>query len=505
MLADTNIAVENTPLSAAPTMRTSTAALWAISARMITQAVRLGSAVILARLLAPAEFGIIAMAFAFSGLATVLTDAGLRSAVVQFRTLGKSGLSTVFWMSAGLGALLAGALGGASALVAGFSRMPMVGPVLVAMAFGLFLSSIAAVPIGLLNVRMEFHKTALVEISSEVVAAGVAIALGIEGAGHWALVGQSLTSAGLTVLLSFAVSRWLPGFTFRRDICRRVLRFSGNMVAFNILNYWARNLDTLLVGRAFGSSALGYYNRAYSLMMYPYTMLHSSVSPVLHSRLSAMQYRVPQMRHAYLRFSKMILMICVPVAVTFGLLAKPLILTVWGSQWLPSVQVFQILCLVSAIQPVFAASGNVYLACGRTDLLLKLGGVYIVTACTGMICGLRWQVMGVAAGYAIANLVTIPAILGFITRRLLDGSRWDLLRQAVTPVVCAAAAAVSVLIWNTTAGPHLPAVVHLFAGLTLAGATVVGTACAIDYEFVKDCGSLVPAWIRGIIWHAPSN
>jgi PST family polysaccharide transporter len=488
-----------------PLMRTSTAALWAISARIVAQAARFGSAVILARLLVPAEFGIVAMAFAVSGLATVLTDVGLRSAVVQFRTLDKSGLSTAFWMSAGLGALLAGALGGVSGSVAEFSRMPVVGPVLMAMAFGLLLSSIAAVPIGILNIRMEFHNTALVEISSEVVAAGVAIFLAIQGARHWALVGQSLTSAGLTALLSFAVSGWLPGFAFRRDVCSRVARFSGNMMAFNILNYWARNLDTLLIGRAFGGSALGYYNRAYSLMMYPYTMLHGSLSPVLHSALSTMQYQASRMRSSYLRFSKISMMISVPIAVTFGLLAKPLILTVWGPRWLPSVPVFQILCIVTAIQPVFAASGSVYLACGRTDLWLKLGGVYIAMACTGMICGLRWQVQGVAAGYAIANLVTIPPILGFITRKLLGGSGWDLLRQASTPVACSAAAALSVLIWNMAAAPHLPAAVHLLAGVALAGAAVLATACAIDYEFVKDCGRLAPAPMRGIFRHASAD
>jgi PST family polysaccharide transporter len=134
----------------------------------------------------------------------------------------------------------------------------------------------------------------------------------------------------------------------------------------------------------------------------------------------------------------------------------------------------------------------VYIATGRADLLFKLGAVYIVTACIAFVVGLRWGISGVAAGYAVANVLVVPPTLSFIMRRLLGGSNRELLRQASTPAVCAAVGAVCTTACNRFLGPFLPAPAQLGAGLALSAAAVLATACTFDLSFVRDCVSMLP-------------
>jgi PST family polysaccharide transporter len=428
-----------------------------------------------------------------------LTDVGLRAAVVQFRDLSRAGLSTVFWLSAGVGAVLALALSISSRLIADFAHLPALSPVLVAISCGLFFSSICAVPLGLMNLKMEFRKTAIVEMVSECGAGCAAIGLALHGFRYWALVGQNLTATAMACLLYFAVSGWRPSFAFDLAQVRRITLLSTNMLGFNALNYWARSLDTLLIGRYLGSGQLGYYNRAYSLMMYPYSMLHTAVTPVLHSALSSMQHDLARMRQTYLKLAKISLMISLSMSATFAMLAKPLVVTIWGAQWLPSVPVFRLLCVVAAIQPILAASGSVYIARNRADLLFKLGAVYIAAVCAGFVLGLHWGILGVAAGYAVANLLVIPPTLGFIVLRLLEGRFSDLLRQAYTPVLCALAGAACAAGCDSLIATVLAVPVRLFLGLLGSGAGVAATACVLDMSFVKACIDMLPEPVRSFL------
>ena len=480
-------------------MRPSSAAFCTVSARVVVQGIRLASAAVMSRLLGPSEFGLVALAMAFAGFATILTDVGLRAAVVQYRDLNRAGLSTVFWLSAGVGAVLALALSISSRLIANFAHLPALSSVLVAISCGLFFSSICAVPLGLMNLKMEFRKTAIVEMVSECCAGCAAIGLALHGFGYWALVGQNLTATATACLLYYVVSGWRPSLDFDSAQVRRIALFSTNMLGFNALNYWARSLDALLIGRYWGSGQLGYYNRAYSLMMYPYSMLHTAVTPVLHSALSTMQHDLARMRQTYLKLAKISLMISFSTVATFAVLAEPLVVTIWGTQWLPSVPAFRLLCVVAAIQPILAASGSVYIARNRADLLFKLGAVYIAAVCAGFVLGLHWGILGVAAGYAVANLLVIPPTLSFIVLRLLEGKFSDLLRQAYTPVLCALAGATCATAGNSLTGAVQPVPVRLFLGLLGGVAGVVATACVLDLSFVKACLDMLPARMRSFL------
>lgn len=472
------------------------AAVWVGSARIMSQVLRLIVGAILAHLLTPAEFGLVAMALVFSGFLSIFSDAGLRSSVIQFQDLDQKELSSVFWLSVILGGACVGILIAVSPIIAAFSRMPQVGSVVAVMSFGLLFAAVGAVPVGLLQRNMMFRKTAAIEIIGELIAGLVAVALALSGAQVWALVAQALVAQGLTTLLYFVAVQWYPSFNMNRGVVRRVFLFSGNIMAFNAGNYWARNLDSLMIGRFFGEVPLGYYNRAYSLMMYPYSMLQSVLSPVIHSVFAGMQSDVVRLRVAYLRTIKLIMVLSFPITIMTVMLANSLVQTLWGSQWSPSVPIFRVLCIVSAIQPVYAISGNIYLACNRTDLYFKLGLVYVVIICIGMIAGLPIGVMGIAIGYTLANILVIPPILCFILVRLLNGSYMDLLQQLKTPVLMSMGLAVVMVVWNALALEHISPLIHLLVGCILAAGTFLAMLYWLDRPFMKDIYSLVPDALR---------
>ena len=468
------------------------AAVWTVSARIISQIVRIGVGALLGRLLEPGEFGIVAMAMVFSGFLVIFSDAGLRSAIIQFRDLNQRGLSSVFWLSVALGSICMVLLIGAAPWIAKISKIPALESVVSIISVSLVFTSSCAVPVGLLQRQFLFRKTAKIEMFSEVLGGIVAVSLAVAGAKYWALVAQTLVVSGGTTILYLIASKWRPGLMWDGKQIKRVFRFSGNIMAFNAVNYWARNLDSLLLGRFYGTSSLGYYNRAYALMMYPYSMLQSVLTPIIHPALSSIQDDVERMRQSYLKLIKFQMIVSFPLAMTLGLLADPLVRTLWGPQWGASVPIFQILCFVSAIQPSYAISGNVYLARNRSDLYFKMGGLFVLSVCTGIGVGVKWGAVGVAIGYTLANLVAIPFILSFLMTRLLHGRMYHVMAQCRTPVMLAGAVGLTVSLCNSVLPTNVPAVVHLIIGCSVAGVAFVLFFHRIDHAYMVETFTLIP-------------
>ena len=479
--------------------RTSTGAMWMGLGRMLDQILRVVVGAVLARLLTPDEFGIVAMAMVFSGFLSVFADAGLRSAVVQFRDMDERGLSSAFWLSVLLGLFCVGSLATASPYIDRFGGMKHLGIVAAVLGIGLLFTAAGMVPCGVLQRRMRFRDTALCEGAAGIIAGIVAVVMAYRGASYWAVVAQSLVASGLATVFYFGAARWRPRWTFEPGIARKLAGFSGNLTWFNVLNYWARNLDSLLVGWLFGSAQLGYYNRAYALMLYPLTMLHSAITPVLHPALSELQNDVKRMYDVYLRVMKLVAVISIPMTVALGLMAKAVVRTLWGTQWDASIPLFQVLCVVAAVQPIVAASGSVYLARNRPDLYSRIGTLYVIIVCAGIVAGTHWGVMGVAVGYSIAYTVGIIPIMYVIVVRLLNGRLWDMARLMRLPLVLAGAVAGVIIGLNALVAGRLQAPVHLLIGGSLSAALVCVLTYVLDKRFVLETCSLAPAALRSRI------
>jgi PST family polysaccharide transporter len=411
------------------------ATIWSAFGVYTNRFLSLGIAAVLSRLLTPEDFGTIAMITVISGFMSIFAEAGIGSVAVQFRDFVKRDHQTMFTLSLCLGLFLALLLAGFSSYVAAFFHNPDLKPVAIVMALAFPFSTLGIVPRGLLQRDMRFRAISIVSIVAALFAGLIGIGMAFTGWGYWSLVVQTLANS----LISSCAFIWLarlapvPRWDFR--VIKKIFSYSGNLTLFSMINYWARNLDNLLIGRFLGSAPLGYYNRAYQLMMLPLSMLTGVITPVLHSVLAQRQNDIPAMYLGYLKVVKMIGLISIP-GMTYAVIMSPeLIRVVWGDQWDQTIPIFAILGLNGLFQPIMSTTGTVFLARNKADWLLKCGVVSTILLCSGILFGLPYGIIGVAIGYTIASFLWVMPLMYLVFVKLLEGRFCDFLLAVKKPLL----------------------------------------------------------------------
>jgi O-antigen/teichoic acid export membrane protein len=378
---------------------------WSALAQVLSQISNFSVSIVLARLLGPHAFGLIGMVTVFTGLAGVLNDTGIGSALVQRKTVAKEHVDTAFWTSILVGALLAVLVFSVSGLIAAYYHMPELQPVASALAIRFLLDSSAVVPQSLLYRAMRFKTLAVIQISGAVTGSLVGLILALRGYGVWSLVMQTLSVAAVTALVAFAVGRWRVGFSFSGRALKELFSFGGYLLGFNIFNYWARNLDQLIIGKTLGAGALGLYSRSYSLMMLPLTHISGVHGRVMFPAFAAIQDERARLQTAYLRAIATISLITFPLMVGAFAVADDFIPIVLGPKWDGAVPIFKIFCWVGLLQSVSTSVGWIYISQGKTRLYFTMGCIASFSYAITFLIGVHWGVIGVAWSYLIMNCV----------------------------------------------------------------------------------------------------
>lgn len=409
------------------------ATLWSAFGVYTNRFLSLGIAAVLSRLLTPEDFGIIAMVTVISGFMSIFADAGIGSAVVQFRDFKIKEHQSLFSLSLLLGLVLAGLLAFGSSLVAVFFDNPDLQQVAAVMALAFPCSTLGIVPRGMLQREMRFREVAVVNVASAFIAGLVGIIMAFTGWGYWALVAQTLINSFLSSFALLVLAKLTPVLHWDFAVIKKILSYSGNLTLFSMINYWARNLDNLLIGKFIGSAPLGFYNRAYQLMMLPLSMLTSVITPVLHSALAEKQNDIPAMYRGYQKLIRLIALISIP-GMTFAVIMAPeLIRVVWGDQWDQTIPIFAILGLNGLFQPIMSTTGTVFLARNKANWLFRCGIISTILLCSGIILGLPYGIVGVAVGYTIASNMFVFPLMFFIFVKLLHGKFMDFIKAIQFP------------------------------------------------------------------------
>ena len=399
-----------------------------------------GSQVVLARLLLPTDFGLLAMVGPLVAAALLLTDLGLSAATVQRPTINQVELSSLFWLNVLIGCGLAGVAVAAAPLAAIFYATPAVTPVMMTMAAALLLSSLSAQHIALLNRRMRFGAIAMIEVGALI--AGVIVGVGgaLWGLGYWSLVAMQVTNGAATLILACIFSRWRPS---RPGISRdalHLLRFGGTVTGYNLLGYLITNLDNILIGARFGAGPLGIYDRAYKLMFQPLWQMTAPAARVAVPLLSRLSADPAEYRGAYLAMLGGVLTLTTPGILCAIVFAKPVILVLLGERWIASAPTFAWLGVAALSLQLRQAASWLFVSQGRAQEQLKWGGLGSAAVIAGYLIGIFWGPKGVAMSAAISSAaVQIPMMWWAVTR---SGpvTRSDAIRLLV-PIAAAAAIA----------------------------------------------------------------
>ena len=377
---------------------------------------RIGSTVVLARLLTPQDFGLIAMVTVITGFVMMFKDMGLSMATVQRDEVNHAQISTLFWINVGLSLCVMVVIAALAPVIAWFYGEPRLTWITLALASAFVFSGFTVQHQALLRRQMRFGTLALIQIISMVVGIITAIIAASYGAGYWALVLMQLATA-ITIAIGVWVGcDWRPGLPVRRSGIRKMLAFGGNLTGFNFMNYFARNMDNVLIGRFWGPSQLGLYSKAYGLLLLPVQQITGPIMAVATPSLSRLQNDAERYRKYYLKAISLIAFVTMPSVMFLIIMSDEIIGLVLGQQWIGASRIFAILGISALFQPVLSTVGCLFISTGRTDRMFKWGIFSSLCIVVSFIVGLPFGAIGVATAYTICILLLAVPALWYATK-----------------------------------------------------------------------------------------
>ncbi|MDR3499401.1 MAG: lipopolysaccharide biosynthesis protein [Parvibaculum sp.] len=416
------------------------ALIWSSVDNFMRRGVQFIVSVVLARLLAPEEFGTIALLYLFTGLASAFVDTGFSSALIQRQDVTREDESTVFWFNLSMGAVASLLLFLAAPHIADFYQVPILRPLTVVMALNIFVGSLGSIHGALLTKRLDFRTLTQVGALAGILSSGFAILLAWDGYGVWALAFQALSATVLATLFIWFLNPWRPTWTFKVASARKLFGFGGYMMGATLLGIVYDRAYTLLIGRIYGTSALGFYSRADTMMHQPADFLTSVLSSVSFPILSSVSNDKDRLRRATRQIVRTTMLINVPALIGLSAVAKPLTVVLLGPIWSPAAPILQVLCLAGAIWPLHIINLTVLMAQGHSQLFFRIEIVKRVLGLTVLSASVFFGVMGIAWGQVVFGVAAF-GINSYYTRKYLDYGPIDQLLD-ILPAAC-----VSALMW----------------------------------------------------------
>ncbi|MCF8019090.1 MAG: lipopolysaccharide biosynthesis protein [Vallitaleaceae bacterium] len=450
--------------------------------------------IILARLLSPSEFGVVAIITIFTNFFYLLTSAGINTAVIQTKDLDDESNSIIFNYTIIIGLILGLGFYYSSFLIAKFYEN------LVYIDFGkiliisIFFYSISCVPLAIIAKRRDFKKIAFIEISSNLISGIIGVILAYAGFSVYALIAKITIKAIVQFLMSFYYSKIniIPKINF--EPLQKIYVYAGYDFAFKFLNYFTRNSDNLLIGKFLGPVSLGYYDKSYRFMLYPIQMLTHVITPVLHPILSDYQN---DKRIIYTTYSKVVGILAimgVPISIILFFSSNEVIIVLFGNQWVKSVPVFQILSLSIWIQMILSSSGSIFRSSGRTDLLFYSGVLSSITTVSGILIGVLFfkNLEALAVILVMAFTINFLQAYWIMYHYIFEKRMLELFQILLKPLIVGTVMIFSFLVFNINIEIMLMSLLYKFmlGGIAFI-VTAVGIKEPITLRVFKEIKSLI--------------
>jgi O-antigen/teichoic acid export membrane protein len=448
------------------------------AARVVSQLV---SMTVLARLLAPEAYGLMALAAIVTNLAYLFRDMGTAAAVIQAKEVSSEMASTVHWTNVALGLTIAVLIAAGAPLMAHLFHEAGLAQVLYLLAFVFPITSLGVLHQALLERHSKFSVVALAEIAAALIGLVVALLLAWRGFGVLSLVFQIIVSTLVSTLIIVLRSSFRPSRHWSVQQFKSIARFSGNLSLFNVVLYFSRNADSMVIGRLLGTAALGVYSMAYRVMLFPLQNMTFVATRVLYPVMSRKQGNpdeVAEIAALYLKAVGFIAFLTAPLMAGLFALREPFVNVLLGDKWQASVLILGWLAPVGFIQSLVSTTGTVLMARSSTGLMLRLGIMGAVLQVIAFVIGARWGIEGVTAAYLVANILNaIPAL--YFSGRLIDVSLGALLRCIAPAVGASLLMAGIVMALQGTINAAVPNALLAFLILVACGAAVYALASLV--------------------------
>jgi O-antigen/teichoic acid export membrane protein len=388
-----------------------------ISAQAIKFLALFAATTIFGRLLTPDDYGLIGMVAVVTGFVSMFKDLGLSAATIQREHISAREISTLFWINVGISLTATVFTILIAPGVAWFYAEPRLMLITIAFTPAFLFGGLTVQHEALLRRQMRFIALAALEISSLVIGLVVGIWMALRGAGYWSLVANQLVLSFVYVCGIWAVCGWIPGMPVRNSGVRSMLAFGGNFTGFSIVNYFGSNLDNLLVGKTWGAQQLGFYAKAYQLLLLPIDQINTPISAVAVPSLSRLADETERYKRAYSRILEKLTLVTMPLAAFMIVSSDWLVRLVLGPQWDATARIFSILGFAAFLLPVLNSTGWLFITQNRTREMFRWGLVEIGMRVLSIVAGLPWGAKGVALGIVIRMFIEAPILFWFVGRK----------------------------------------------------------------------------------------
>lgn len=415
--------------------------VWTFAEQFGSQLIGFGISVVLARLLLPTDFGTIALFGVVMAIAKVFVDGGLIGSLIRTQNIDKKDLSTVFWFNLATAITFYLLIYMTASWVADFYNQDLLTPLIRVYAVILIIDSFVAVQGVQFIKKMDFKTNFKIQLPSMIVGGIAGIGFAYYGFGAWSLVYFSLIQNSIFTLQYWFYSDWRPSFIFDIEKFKYHFSFGSKLMLSNLLDVSFNNIYTILIGKRFSTSELGFYNRADSLKQLPISNISSTLNKVTFPLFAKISHDDEKLRETYKKLLKLVMFVIAPIITLMIILAEPLIRFLLTDKWLPSVPYFQILCIAGILYPIHTYNLNILQAKGRSDLYLKLEvlkkALIIIVVCISIKFGLIGLVWGQVVTSCLSLFINTHYTSNFLKYSMLNQMK-DLAPSLFLAAVCGA-------------------------------------------------------------------
>ena len=468
--------------------KTITGLFWSFSDSMTTQVVQFIVGLVLARLLSAEEFGLIGMITVFIAVTQSFVDSGFGQALIRKTEPTESDFSTVFYFNFLAGVILFLAFYFSAPAIARFYEQPELTDIARVLGIIILINATSLIQRTILIRKVSFGHLMKVNLTAAVISGAVAITMALNGFGVWSLVWRSITGSVVQAIMLWTTTRWKPKLTFNCESFRSLFSFGSKLLLSGLIDTIYRNIYLLIIGKFFSATDLGYYTRADQFSRLASQNLTGTVQRVSYPVLSQVHEDEERLKAGYKKLIISTMFLTFFVMLGLVAVAKPMIITLIGEKWLPSVEFLQLICLGSMLYPLHALNLNILNVKGRSDLFLKLEVVKKLMAVPVIIAGIFLGIRAMLIGMVILSFVAY-FLNGHFSGKLI---KFPVIEQIgdIMPSFLAALS-VSLLVFSLTLILKLQPAVMLVLQITLQAFLMVVTGRVFNLKGYLEIRSII--------------
>lgn len=379
---------------------------WKLMERGGTQAVSFIVSIILARLLLPEDYGIIALVVIFTSIAGVFVQSGLNTALIQKKDADEADFSSVFYLSLFIACLIYIILFLAAPFIAAFYKIPEITPVFRVLSITLFFGAFNSIQNAVVARNMEFKKLFFSSTGAILISGTVGIYMAYTGFGVWALVGQQISNQLFVTLILWFTVKWRPQLLFSLERVKALFSFGWKLLVSALIDTVYRDLRSLIIGKLYAPAMLGFYNRGQQFPSLIVSNINGSIQSVMLPVLSSQQDNRPRVKEMMRRAIVTSSFLIFPMMVGLATIAEPLVRILLTDKWLPCVPFLQIYCASYALWPIHTANLQAINALGRSDIFLKLEIIKKIIGLSILAITVFYGVYAIALGGVLSGLIS---------------------------------------------------------------------------------------------------